>query len=114
MTALKEHGPETWFTLVHGDCPTGADALADTVARSWGAEVEPHPALWRPYGKYDPTAGFKRNSLMVAKGADVCLAFIGRCNKIGCPDRGLHGSHGATHCADLAEAAGIRTVRYEA
>lgn len=91
------------FIVVHGHCPTGADAVAE----SWGASmaalhadttVERHPALWhRADGRYDRTAGFRRNAEMVAAGADLVLAFI------------KAGSHGATQCLELAEKASIPT-----
>jgi SLOG family YspA-like protein len=105
--ALKDFGPEGWFTVVHGHCPTGADAIADHVARSWGCEVERHPADWSKGRK----AGPARNAAMVALGADLCLAFIGPCTSPRCNRPEPHDSHGATGCADLAEAAGIPTRR---
>lgn len=83
-------------TLVSGNCPTGADFICEEIARSAGWLVELHPANW---GMHNKKAGFIRNKAMVDAGADVCLAFI------------KNNSKGATMCADLAEKAGIRTVR---
>lgn len=106
--------------VVHGACPTGADRIADDWAR-WHArrsplvEFERHPANWRPNGDFDRAAGFRRNAAMVVLGADLCLAFVGLCTKPGCRrEPRPHGSHGASHCADLAEQAGIPTRRITA
>lgn len=87
----------TQITVVHGGC-RGADQIAGSVARGLGMTVEVHPAEWNSHGI---RAGYIRNRKMVDLGASVCLAFI------------LNGSKGATMCADLAEKAGIRTIRYE-
>lgn len=90
--------------IVHGACPTGADAMADDWAR-WHAQRSPligferHRANWRINGK---RAGFIRNAHMVNLGADVCLAFI------------KNGSRGASHTAALAEQAGIPVRRWTA
>jgi hypothetical protein len=94
------HG--TLPVVVHGDCK-GADRLAELVAeRVFGWKTEGHPAIWRPNGIYNPQAGLLRNRKMVELGADICLAFI------------KNGSRGATHCAGLAEEAGIPTRRFTA
>lgn len=112
--SVDSHGlPVDWdtrnWTIVHGACPTGADALAEDYAVSNWIEQEPHPAHWQQYGR---AAGIRRNEEMVALGADVCLAFIDQCHKRECRDKQPHGSHGATHCANLAAAAGIEVRRF--
>lgn len=95
------------LTVVHGACPTGADQMASRwVDMKRGAPFvvigEAHPAIWRPNRIYNPQAGLLRNRKMVELGADICLAFI------------KNGSRGATHCAGLAEEAGIPTRRFTA
>lgn len=90
------------LVIVHGACPKGADLFAAKAAADIGIRQEPHPANWRPGGKLDRSAGFRRNAEMVAAGADACIAFI------------RNGSRGATHCAGLAEAAGIPVMRITA
>jgi hypothetical protein len=93
-----EKGPINWVTIVHGNCPKGADALADHFAtKILRCEVEPFDADWRQFGK---RAGFVRNRRMVNTMPDVCLAFI--------RDR----SKGATGCRDLAKAKGIPTETF--
>jgi YspA, cpYpsA-related SLOG family len=81
--------------LVHG-AARGADLIAASVAAGFGWKIEPHPADWDRCGK---AAGLIRNRYMVELGADVCLAFI------------RDNSRGATHCAGLAEKAGIPVKR---
>jgi hypothetical protein len=58
--------------VVHGDCPIGADMIAERFCFMNDIKTEPHPADWDRYGR---TAGFLRNTQMVALGADICLAF---------------------------------------
>jgi len=88
------------MVIVHGFCPTGADAIADR----WGAQfypdtvtVERHAADWGHWGK---AAGPMRNQLMVDLGADVCLAFP-------FPD-----SRGTRDCMVKAQAAGIEVLEF--
>jgi YspA, cpYpsA-related SLOG family len=104
--------------LVSGANPDG-DRMAEAIWQSLGGEVEQHKARWtapcRPHchhgaraerlggGTYCQAAGDYRNEEMADEGADLCLAFIGPCRKVGCPVPGQHGSHGATGCAAYAE-----------
>ncbi|MFF7880994.1 SLOG family protein [Streptomyces sp. NPDC020794] len=99
------------IVIVHGDCPRGADAIADQWGRKYGATVEGHRA--EDFGPW-PRCGPIRNRHMVGLGADLCLAFIGPCTKATCRKPRPHGSHGTTGCADLAEAAGIPVRRFTA
>lgn len=93
------------ITVVHGDCPSGADLYA----RRWAEERiltdmrqgvatvrhEAYPAYWDELGK---SAGPIRNKYMVDLGADVCLAFP------------TPSSRGTISCMKLAQAAGIEVV----
>lgn len=105
------------ITLVHGDCrgDDSADELAERFWRNLSGRVDPIPANWPECGpdcnpahrkrrwtgeEYCPTAGLRRNSVMVARGAHLCLSFI------------RNNSPGATDCTRKAEAAEIPTWRY--
>lgn len=96
----------TSFVIVHGNCKTGADAMANEFcnitensfrARGIDLKTETHYAEWNKHGK---AAGPIRNSKMVDLGANICLAFI--------KDK----SKGATGCAAAAELSGIETLRF--
>jgi hypothetical protein len=86
---LAEH-PD--MIVVHGDCPSGLDALAKRWCVENGVAQEPHPADWRRLGK---SAGFRRNTFMAGLGARRCHAFP------------LPGSRGTLHCMKVAKRAGI-------
>lgn len=111
------------IVLVHGDCPTGFDQIADGWAAARGFGRESYRADWdscawdcpraahrrrKRFGDtahpgmlddYCPSAGPRRNALMVGLGADVCVAApLGR-------------SFGTRGCMRLAEAAGIPVRR---
>jgi hypothetical protein len=99
--------------VIHGACPQGADKFAAEWVWAnrrlpWpGVSQERHPADWRHRG-----SGLERNESMVALGADLCLAFIAPCRGRRCRYASPHGSHGASHCAAVAEKAGIPVRRY--
>lgn len=82
------------FTLVSGNCPTGADRMGEEAAADLGLSVELHPADWNLHGK---RAGFVRNAEMVNSGIDLCIAF--------CKDE----SRGASMTIKLAKDKGIKT-----
>jgi hypothetical protein len=83
--------------VVHGACPTGADAIADHWAHHFypdHVKAEPHPANW-DLGK---KAGPLRNQAMVDLGADICLGFP------------MPSSRGTYDCMQRARAAGIQVT----
>ena len=84
--------------IVHGACPSGADAMAAEWASDYRVTAESHPADWGRHGK---AAGPARNAEMVALGADLCIAFF----KQGA------GNRGTSDCASQALAAGIPVRR---
>jgi hypothetical protein len=92
-------GDDGCLTVVHGDCPTGADAFAKLWASGIsGVSDEPHPADWAAHGR---AAGPIRNQEMVDLGAAVCLAFP------------MPQSRGTRDCMRRARAAGIPVVACE-
>lgn len=95
LTAVMRYWKTTNIILVHGGA-RGADTIAGQWASSQFLMEEVHFAEWDLYGK---KAGFVRNAEMVKSGADICVAFI------------KDNSRGATMCAELAEKAGIPTLR---
>lgn len=97
---LSNWYPFQWedVVIVHGDCPTGADAIAQRFAEEVGLITERHPADWNKFGKF---AGPKRNMEMVDLGADVVLAF----------PKGV--SKGTRGCLKYAQEAGLTVKVYE-
>lgn len=59
--------------IVHGNCPTGADAAADRWARRRGYEPILYHAEW---GKLGKPADFIRNTSMALGGGDLCIGFL--------------------------------------
>ncbi len=108
-------GGYSGVTVVHGGAK-GADTTAALWVslrrrQGWPVEGEPHPVAGREWREHGNLAGHRRNQRMVELGADVCLAFINPCESPKCRRPRPHGTHGTEHCADLAEAEGIRVVR---
>lgn len=89
---IRDLKPEDDLTIVHGGCPSGADAFAAIWARSYGATVEVFHADWAGHGR---RAGPLRNERMIKAGADIVLAFP------------LPGGRGTQHTIRLAREAGI-------
>lgn len=63
----------TKLEIVHGGCPTGADAIADRWARRRDYEPIVFEADWAHLGK---AAGPVRNSTMALAGGDICVGFL--------------------------------------
>lgn len=85
------------LTIVHGACPTGADAIAKFWIGQQMGDVgeDPHPADWKgPLGK---AAGFHRNQTMVLSNIDMCLGFL------------RDSSPGTSDCLQKARDAGVPT-----
>lgn len=72
MQAVLAALPKRGLLIVHGDCPTGADHLAQLWAEANGIPTERHPADWTKYGK---RAGPLRNAEMAQAGAAQAIGF---------------------------------------
>lgn len=99
--------PAPW-TMVVGDCPTGADKFArefwqEVIEEPTNPEdqsnLDVHTADWTTHGK---AAGPLRNQTMVDSGADICLAFY----------REGAGNRGTADCVRRARTAGIEVHEF--
>jgi len=86
---LTELAPDL---VLHGGCPTGADAHAEAWCLANGVEQDVHPADWGTHGR---RAAFLRNQAMVDEGPDLVVAFC------------LNGSKGTEMTIKLARAANL-------
>jgi hypothetical protein len=85
--------------VIHGGCPTGADAFAEQWCADTGTPQDMHPADW---GKHGRRAGYLRNKEMVDERPDLVVAFL------------LPGSKGTQMTIDLARVAGLNVRVYAA
>lgn len=89
--------------IVHGACPTGADAMAEKLAKKYGFPIRRYPAEWELEGK---SAGPKRNAKMIREehrsGDPIhqALAFT----------VDLSRSRGTKDCVERARKAGIKVT----
>lgn len=83
--------------VIHGVCPSGADAIAAQWAKSNNIETIEYPADWNQHGK---KAGFLRNQQMIVEGKPevVVAAWDGE-------------SKGTKHTIDLAAKHKIPCIR---
>ena len=107
--ALKPYARKD-VILIHGGA-SGADSMAGYIWSQWGLPVEVHKADWIKYGK---SAGYKRNELMVAHGADVCVAFFVTDPNFTSLETGkpIPLNVGTGHCVNIATQWGIDVVRH--
>lgn len=74
--------------IIHGDCPTGTDHLADQwaiwnhvkrdpVAADWQDMTPPCRVKYGRHGPYNALAGFKRNAVLLTRGGSALLATEG-------------------------------------
>lgn len=105
LDALLKDDTVSVLTVVHGDCPSGIDLYASrwcreesAVAVYLGKDVieERHESAWNTLGE---DARARRDELMVARGADICLAY---------PIDFAARASGTRECMAKAAAAGIQ------
>lgn len=82
--------------VIHGDCPTGADAFASEWCGAADVDEIAFPADWDQHGK---AAGPIRNSKLLECGAEICLSFSG--------------GAGTADMTRKAKAAGLKVIEIE-
>jgi hypothetical protein len=100
-------------TLIEGEAQ-GFDLMAKSVAEMLGWTIEPYPVpTWYPDGKFDPSAGHKRNQRMVDTGADYWIAGIMQCKKPEHYNQSAHITHGTQDCIIRVRRKGIELIELE-
>jgi len=95
LRSIPHDVPLEEVTLVHGGCPSGADALASGLCREYQMTEEVHRADWGRDGK---AGGPRRNQFMVDTRPDLVLAFP------------LGGSRGTRDCIRRAQVARLPMI----
>lgn len=82
---LRLRNPDDEIVVIHGACPTGADAFADEFARERGLGIRKHPASWGVHGR---AAGPIRNARMLREErVDLAIGFPGEAGTRDMSDR---------------------------
>lgn len=101
-------------TLIEGEAK-GFDLLCRSVGEMLGWVIEPYAVktLYDDNGKFDPSAGHKRNQRMVDTGADYGIAGIMQCRKPEHSNWSAHPTHGTQDCINRVRRAGIELIELE-
>ena len=80
LKAFKRRWPNCTIILIHGDCPTGADKIANDIGEALGFKIKRYAADWKQFHK---AAGPIRNAEMIERNPDIelALAFHNRLKK---------------------------------
>jgi hypothetical protein len=87
----------------------GGDQMSESLWQVWGGEIDRH-SVTKAQWNASREAGFQRNEGMVAKTVargGECVALVAPCTEVRCRRPEPHGTHGASHCADVARAEGL-------
>lgn len=102
--------------FVHGGA-IGGDTFCEQYVQimkgfGWPVDSEVHSVTKAEWSEFGGRAGHMRNERMVAKGADICLAFLERCTRPRCDRPKPHDTHGTAGCVKAAQRAGIEVVEH--
>lgn len=93
--------------IIHGDCPTGVDAIAAVRAGSFGHGVLSMPAQWDEYGR---SAGPRRNRQMAKVAATLRdCGYLVECHAFP-----LGASRGTRDCVKALKAVGLDVQVHDA
>lgn len=101
-------GHKNEIVLVHGDCPSGADMMADRMWRSGSRLLAMPPEVHKADWSQGKGAGFARNIEMAQSGIDLCVAFAMWCEDKKCArTHPYHFTHGTAHAMSAARSESV-------